>query len=515
MIILELANYRKEIERLESYDNQPDTRFAWLADYPDADDEAHPVPKVGQQVGLIEMDREYNGDNLNIYPYFSGLHIYDPARDGIMKPIGLQNPFWQYFNLAVGPGIQKWYPRYRHGEAYNIDYEKDTCSVSVNPAIAQGGDGLYINARENLFGVPIVYKDCNADPFQDNDSVVIEFGKGVDGKHDWAKPKVIGFKTNPKPCDSGELVFVSLGEMGFIWDLKIDTYWETLPNIQLETDCISALSGKTETTKNANNFTMPMATKSFPYKKMFRRMNQLPTQPDFTYNYVTLGLEPLAPDESCGEIMLNKQLSYTCIEDPPNILTYTWTFDPVTCLFGELQPARVDMRRSGNFPELYEKEATQPRLGTYLSCFWFIDYVCPIDHKTAYFSKCIGAEYENEIIDYDGFTPTNYGNEPINIANNGFRYSDNTLVQIFYNVYAHEVSHGSSPIIYDPRVTVALAGCCTYPFNDPLDPPETEPTLTNPILQPKNDLFSQAVYDLIEGLYTHRRLTHGEPRGSN
>src|SRR5690606_1235130 len=46
----------------------------------------------------------------------------------------------------------------------------------------------------NLSGAPISYMTCNGSAFAVGDKVAVEF------QGSWANPRVIGFKTNPKPC---------------------------------------------------------------------------------------------------------------------------------------------------------------------------------------------------------------------------------------------------------------------------------------------------------------------------
>jgi hypothetical protein len=481
--LLQLKQYQERIYFLENYPDKSDF-FAWLADYPIEGDENE--PKVGQIVGTVEIDRENNGENLNIYPAFSGLHAYDSERDGIMLPAPLQNPFWAFFNTCISPGVQKWYPRYRHGQIYDINYDDHTASVNIDPVYPKqfGAEApLFLNKLENLYGVPIDYMDCHSAAFEELDEVVVEFAD-----NDWAKPKIKGFKRNPKPCEDHEIVLVRLGELGFVWDMKFDTYHEDIPGIQTYAACAAFVSGKVETTKDNDDETIPIAYRGFPYKLMLYQMYDDPDYEVHTRNYVTIGKEPFAED-ACGKLITWNLISR--VETGGGGASYktiTEEHSAMDCIFGELMPAFTATSEffwNGWYYQLIPNPSNgylHPMFGTGFDLDSYINIVCPIDHDESYYGLCSGAVY---------------GNDAIGIANNGLRYSDKTLVQVLFNVW-DPIYQGNN------RTVVAHGGIDYWPWDDEGAP------VQNPILQQRNADFSGAIYDLVEGLYVARGLTSGE-----
>ena len=117
---------------------------------------------------------------------------YSHGRDGILVPVSSISPAAAFYNLAMKPGWQKWMPTYRFGAITSID--GDICSVSLESA-SNSETSLGINQAGSLSGVLISYMYCNGSAFAEGDKVVVEF-QG----QDWGNPRVIGFKTNPKPC---------------------------------------------------------------------------------------------------------------------------------------------------------------------------------------------------------------------------------------------------------------------------------------------------------------------------
>jgi len=114
--------------------------------------------------------------------------------DGALMARELMTPEQVFWNAAVLPGWQKWKPSYRKATITAIDEEAGTVDVDLDPATSSA-KRLNVNQAEALAGVEVVYMDCNADAFDVDDRVVVEF----DGMT-WDSPKVIGFVENPKPC---------------------------------------------------------------------------------------------------------------------------------------------------------------------------------------------------------------------------------------------------------------------------------------------------------------------------
>jgi len=163
---------------------QDETVTAWCCDI---------TTDLSGSVGTIEIGRE-RANGLNIQPGYEGNAVYDSARDGQLVPLMAQSPAGQFVNLALLPGTQKWNPMFRNGTITEIDYDLDTCTVSLDLATSSQ-QGLDINQEIGLYNVPIDYMDCNAVAFAVDDAVVVQF---ID--YDFADPVVIGFQSHPKPC---------------------------------------------------------------------------------------------------------------------------------------------------------------------------------------------------------------------------------------------------------------------------------------------------------------------------
>lgn len=121
---------------------------------------------------------------------------YDASKDGQLQPTKGGTPASTFHHWAMFAGWQKWKPTYRYGTISAIDYDADTCSVTLL-ATTSAAKWANVNQSATLIGVPIEYMACNAGAFAVGDQVVVKFTD-----QDWTKPKVIGFRTNPKPCSA-------------------------------------------------------------------------------------------------------------------------------------------------------------------------------------------------------------------------------------------------------------------------------------------------------------------------
>ena len=184
---------RKRKEMLESVPANPQQQ-AWCADFTES---------LTGEVATIEVPAEgvvgqfLTWRRAQIRPGHSGRATYNAARDGQMFHRQGQVGYQAYFNAAILPGVQRWKPQYRIGVITSISYSADTCSLTI-----QGEDSsaqsLIIDPPDLQYsktGVPIEYMDCNSDPFEIGDRVLVEF----QGR-DWDQPKVIGFESNPREC---------------------------------------------------------------------------------------------------------------------------------------------------------------------------------------------------------------------------------------------------------------------------------------------------------------------------
>lgn len=147
------------------------------------------------QVGTIEVNGE--GPAKMLVPGCAA----PETSDGLMTARGAQTPEQLFLNAAILPGWQKFSPTYRTGAISNIDYDNDTCTVTLDAA-ASTAQSLNINQATVLNDVDVQYMSCNSAAFDDGDKVVVKFvGQS------WASPRVIGFVSNPKPCGSAYLMF--------------------------------------------------------------------------------------------------------------------------------------------------------------------------------------------------------------------------------------------------------------------------------------------------------------------
>jgi hypothetical protein len=139
------------------------------------------------------------------------------ASDGIMTARGAQTPEQLFLNAAILPGWQKFSPTYRTGTISNIDYDADTCSVTLDAANSTA-QNLGINQSSLLENVDVEYMSCNAGAFEDGDKVVVKFiGQS------WSTPKVIGFVSNPKACGPAKIAFYVDNDTDLTYDTGFGT----------------------------------------------------------------------------------------------------------------------------------------------------------------------------------------------------------------------------------------------------------------------------------------------------
>lgn len=152
---------------------------AWCADY---------TTDLAGEVGLVDVNDE-GGQGTLIQPGFQDGAAYSAEGDGALFPNLGQTAAQIYFNAAVMPGVQKWFPRYRIGTISNI--RNDVCDVMLDDA-RSSAQNLPINKASSLSDVPILYMDCNGAAFADGDKVLVRFTNNG--------PLVVGFEKEPVPC---------------------------------------------------------------------------------------------------------------------------------------------------------------------------------------------------------------------------------------------------------------------------------------------------------------------------
>ena len=229
------GDYNVTVER---EDGSNETVQAWCADL---------TEDLSGEVGVIEIAGDID-KGVNVQPGHEGNAVYDETRDGKMSLVPQtkesQPASGVYWNWAMRAGWQKWRPNYRYGTITAIDAEADTCDVTLDECLSTDtpdGESMDLNQIGSLSDVDIEYMSCNAGAFAVGDEVVVKF-EGFD----WASPKVIGFKEEPKRC-FGYMV-VEIGSRCFVWDFKtesvaedvhIDGDPETMAEFPIETAHIS------------------------------------------------------------------------------------------------------------------------------------------------------------------------------------------------------------------------------------------------------------------------------------
>lgn len=166
---------------------------------------------VGKKVATLELNME------DVHINISAGGNTDEAI-GLLQPAAVSTPAGVFYNLAIMPLVQRWLPTYRSGRITSIDYQKGTCSVTLDEPnysdatkICKNMASNYKNIEINqltskeiyetvLNNISIKYMNNNYEVFESGDHVIVEFGG-----HNWnisPDMKVIGFYTNPKkPVD--------------------------------------------------------------------------------------------------------------------------------------------------------------------------------------------------------------------------------------------------------------------------------------------------------------------------
>lgn len=175
----------KRQQTIAAIKDNPPAEPAWCADYSEG---------LTGEVGTLEIGAERRL-GFNLQPGYEGGSVYDADRDGSLVPTLSLPTITAIYNYMLMPGVQKWRPTYRYGVISDIDYGLNTCTVTLDAALSII-DRLNINAVTVFTDVPVEYMSCDAQAFDDGDSVVVKWSP-YDAE---SQPTVIGFKDHPRPC---------------------------------------------------------------------------------------------------------------------------------------------------------------------------------------------------------------------------------------------------------------------------------------------------------------------------
>lgn len=183
---LRITALDKRLASVQQSKQSMETEFeAWCADLSE---------DLSGYVGTCEINGE--SDHVIVRPGYSDDAAFNNSRDGSLAPVKLQTPAQAAFNWTVKPGWQKWKPTYRVGLLLSVN--ADLGAVRLDPAVSSIQD-IDINETEELTDVQIEYMSCNGAAFEENDRVLVEFRQEGSER----VPYVIGFETDPKPCEIG------------------------------------------------------------------------------------------------------------------------------------------------------------------------------------------------------------------------------------------------------------------------------------------------------------------------
>lgn len=129
---------------------------------------------------------------------------YNVATDGQLFDRRSMTGPQAFFNAAVLPGWQRHKPTFRVGVVSNIDEIGGDCTVTLDAALSSAS-GLPVNQQSVLTNVPILYMECDAAAFANDDRVVVQFVN-----QSWETPVVIGFEQEPVLCGFPSVAFYQI-----------------------------------------------------------------------------------------------------------------------------------------------------------------------------------------------------------------------------------------------------------------------------------------------------------------
>ena len=140
IVELQLTALQKRKTYYENNMPSDPTISAWCADL---------TEDLSGIVATVEVPGERGA--VNIRPGYDGGAAFSAARDGQLQPVIASGSAAAFFNQALLPGWQKFYPTYRYGTivADSIDFDADTCSVCLDPSYSSQAN-LDINQNQGF-----------------------------------------------------------------------------------------------------------------------------------------------------------------------------------------------------------------------------------------------------------------------------------------------------------------------------------------------------------------------------
>lgn len=225
---LEFYGLERKIGKLQDIPRS-ETKQLWIADLT----EDLPSATV---VGTMEIPGEFGGPQSGeavIRPAFFHEHLFSHARDGWITPCQAQTPAATYYNLAMLPGWQVFRPTFRFARVTAINGD-GTLKVSLISPNISSQQTIDVTPKDlpatpsqspqtvNYDAVAVQYMDCDAAAFAVGDEVVVEYRE-----QQAIRPRVIGFRRNPQPCDV--FFFSPQGRLRVVNDA-----WQFTPQTGLE-----------------------------------------------------------------------------------------------------------------------------------------------------------------------------------------------------------------------------------------------------------------------------------------
>lgn len=208
------ASYEKRIEYINDLAPEDPTVSAWCGDY---------TTDLTGYVGTIEVDGQT--DEIQIYPGYGDEADYNASRDGQLASSMAMSPETTFFNFAMMPGWQRWKPTFKHAILSNLQIrgnKPDLCTITLTNAPSEIL-GLTTIAQVVYNNVEIDYMSCDGEAFSNGQEVLVMFES-----QDPTKPKVIGHKDHPPPCEK-EYVYIKCSASGettysIVWDVMAKGY---------------------------------------------------------------------------------------------------------------------------------------------------------------------------------------------------------------------------------------------------------------------------------------------------